>query len=88
MALHPPEMREELPNPNPKGIVKSEFRKEYVLPKCKMSCTKVSGLPKIKLKIAIQVPKTYIYTLFRVLSTTTMVPESNLWPSSESHAKS
>ena len=21
-------------NPNPKGIVKSKFRKEYVLPKC------------------------------------------------------
>ena len=76
MALHPPEMREELPNPNPKEIVKSEFRKEYVLPKCKMSCTKVSGLPKIKLKIAIQVPKTYIYTLFRVLSTTTKASEN------------
>ena len=66
MALYPPEMREELSNPNPKGFVKSEFRKENVLPKCKMSCTKVSGLPKIKLKIAIQVPKTHIYTLFCV----------------------
>ena len=34
MALHPSEMREDLSNPNPKGIVKSEFRKEYVFPKC------------------------------------------------------
>ena len=34
MALCPSEMREESANSNPKGIVKSEFRKEYVLPKC------------------------------------------------------
>ena len=87
-ALLPSELREESSNPNPKGIVKFEFRKEYVLPKCLTSCTKLTGLPKIKLKFAIKVPKKYVYTLFRVLSTTTMVPESNLWPSSESHAKS
>ena len=36
-----------------------------------MSGTKLSGLPKIKLKIAIQVPKKHIYIQFRVLSTTT-----------------
>ena len=33
-ALRPSKMREELPNPNPKGIVKSKFWKEYVLQKC------------------------------------------------------
>ena len=35
------------------------------------SCVKLSGLLDIKLKIAIQLPKTYIYPLFRALSTTT-----------------
>ena len=64
-------MREESSSPNPKGIVKSKFRKECVFPKCYTSCTKLSGLSKAKFKIAIQVPKTHIYTLFRVLSTTT-----------------
>ena len=34
-----------------------------------MSCAKSGELPDIKLKIAIQVPKTYVYSLFRVLST-------------------
>ena len=37
---------------------------------------KVKRLPDIKLKIAIQVPKTYIYTLFRVLLTTTTASEN------------
>ena len=40
------------------------------------SCAKLSSLLYIKLKIAIQVPKTYIYPLFRVLSTTTMASEN------------
>ena len=74
--LGPSEMREELSIPNPKGIVKFEFRKECVLPECQTPCTKLSGLPKIKLKIAIGVPKTHIYTLFRVLSTTTTASEN------------
>ena len=64
-------MREESQNLNPKGIVKSEFQNGYIFPKCSTFCTKLSGLPKIKLKIAIQLPKTHIYTLARVLSTTT-----------------
>ena len=51
MALRPSEMREEPSNPNPKGIVKSKFRKEHVLPKCQTSCTKLSGIPEIKLKV-------------------------------------
>ena len=33
------------------------------------SCVKLSGLLDIKLKISIQIPKTYTYCLFRVLST-------------------
>ena len=37
---------------------------------------KVKRLPDIKLKIAIQVPKTYICPLFRVLSTTTAASEN------------
>ena len=37
-----------------------------------MSSAKLSGLLDIKFKIAIEAPKTYIYPLFRVLSTTTM----------------
>ena len=41
-----------------------------------MSCAKLSGLPDIKLKIVIQVPKTYIYPLFRVLSTTSTASEN------------
>ena len=64
-------MREESSNLNPKGIVKSEFQNGYILPKCSTFCTKLSGLPKIKLKIAVQLPKTHIYTLARVLSITT-----------------
>ena len=39
-------------------------------------CAKLSGLPDIKLKIGIQVLKTYIYPLFRVLSTTTTASEN------------
>ena len=35
-----------------------------------MSCAKLSGLPDVKLKTAIQVPNRYIYHLFHVLSTT------------------
>ena len=52
------------------------------------SCVKLSDLLKTKLKIAIQVPKTHIYILFRVLSATLRLQKTNLWPSSESHAKS
>ena len=37
---------------------------------------KVKRLPDIKLKIAIQAAKTYIYPLFRVLSTTTTASEN------------
>ena len=37
---------------------------------------KVKRLPDIKLKIAIQVPKMYIYLLFRVLSTNTTASEN------------
>ena len=40
------------------------------------SCTKLSGLSDIKVKIEIQVSKTYIYPLFRVLSTTTAASEN------------
>ena len=39
-------------------------------------CAKLSGLPDIKLKIAIQVSKMYIYALLRVLSTTTRSSEN------------
>ena len=46
------------------------------------SYAKLSGLLYIKLKIAIQAPKMY---LFRVLSMTTVAFEANLWPSSETH---
>ena len=42
------------------------------------SCAKLRGLLYRKLKIAIQVPKTYIYPLFCVLSTTTLVSKN--WP--------
>ena len=38
-------------------------------------CAKLSGLPDIKLKIAIWVPKTYINPISRVLSTTSTATE-------------
>ena len=40
------------------------------------SCAKLSGILDIKLKIAIQVPKTNIYTLFCVFLTITMASEN------------
>ena len=39
-------------------------------------CAKLSSLPDIKLRIAIQVPKMYRKPLFRVLSTTSTAPEN------------
>ena len=36
-ALRPSEMQEESSNPNPKGIVKSEFRKEYVFSRLRLA---------------------------------------------------
>ena len=41
-----------------------------------MSGAKLSGLPDVKLKTAIQAPKRYIYHLFRVLSTTSTASEN------------
>ena len=40
------------------------------------SCAKLSSLQDIKLKIASQVPKTYIYLICRVLSTTTAASQN------------
>ena len=49
------------------------------------SYAKLSGLLYIKLKIAIQAPKMYVYPLFRILSITTVAFETNLWPPSKIH---
>ena len=68
---------------NVRAIVKSKSERNRKIQNSKRNMSfrnarrlaKLSGLPKIKLKIAIQVPKTHIYTLFRVLSTTTTASE-------------
>ena len=40
------------------------------------SCVKLSGQPDIKLKIATQIPKTYMYPLFCISSTITTASEN------------
>ena len=49
------------------------------------SYAKLSDILDIKLGIAIQVPKTYIYSVFRVLSTTTTASENYPLATERSH---
>ena len=75
------------PNIVPHAILPQplEYQGLIIFPLNITPCAKLSGLLYIKFKIAVQVPKTYIYPLFRALSTITMAslnePLANKWKS-------
>ena len=61
---------------NARGLYIHPFEMQLKNQRRRTSCSMLRGQVHIKLNIAMQVPETYIYALFCVLSTTTMAFEN------------